>query len=477
MTSKGPGSAAEAGRVLLAEGGVYAIVEIAQQGLTLLMLPVFFFFLSVEDFGVITSAVVISQVTMFMSTLGLDFSLLRLYYVWKEDERGGLATGILYISLIWSLIVGVAVVAVLAGISRGEGHRLSLAVGAWAGLALGIRNIPLSVVRVTGAMRVYATAELVAAGTRAVLQLFLVWSGLGALGYMIGYASGPVVSTVLLLVATGTALKSRRPRWMLDRNVWSYTWRILPSLAFNRFLMVADRVALFGWSNLDGLGIYGAAARFSTSLKLLTGGFKMAIAPALSRTEPGGDDFGRVYASLSRLLLLTLLSAASGVMLAVWFIQFTPWADRWVEVERLVGVLVLAQILGGFGMLWQLGFYYSPRPQAVSYATAASAATLVASLLLLVPRLGVIGAAVAQVLAAGANLLVLARMSAREEGLFRAWGTLIGLTALFVPAVAGMWIVDAAGQLMLLLPTFLLYVSITTASLWKLRQPGTALAR
>ncbi len=461
-------------RVLLAEGGVYALVEVAQQGMTMLLLPAFFFFLTVEDFGVITTAVVVSQVTMFVSTMGLDFTLLRQYYVWTDDERPRLVSGVLYLATAWSVAVGACVSVATVRLFGSVDYRLALVLGAWAGFALGLRNIPLSVVRVKGEMKTYASAELGAAIGRGLSQLALIALGFGAAGYMTGYLLGPLLSAAVLLYSARSGFRWRHPRWRLTSQVWSYTWHVLPSLVFNRLFAIVDRLILFKWADFDSLGIYGAASRFSTSLKLLTGGFKLAIAPALSRAENGDADSASLYASLSRLLLLTMLSVGSALMVCVWFVQFTPWAGRWVEVERLVSVLLLAQFLGGFGLIWQMGFYYSSTPQAVSIANTVSAVALVAALLALVPSGGAMGAALAQAIAAAANLAALAALEAKMKGHIKSWHEMLGLTALFLPAIAGIWLIDARHQLYVLLPTFLFYGAITASSIRRFWQPAMA---
>lgn len=457
-------------RVLLTEGATYALVEVAQQGLNVLLLPVFFFFLSVEDFGVITTALVVSQFTMTISTMGLDFTLLRLYYIWRDADRAPLIAGIWCVSFLWSGIVALVVVIVFETVFAAADYRWPLILGAWAGLTLGLRSIPLSIVRVTGAMRTYAGAELGSAIGRAVCQLVLLWAGFRTVGYLIGYVLGPAVSTVALLWSIRASFAWRHAKWRLSRDVWSYTWRVLPSLAFARFIAVIDRVILFKWSNFDGLGIYGAASRFTTGVRLLTGGFKLAIAPAMSRAEGGQTDSRRLYSNLSRLMLLTMLSAGSGLMLCVWFVQFTPWAARWIEIERLVIVLLLAQFLGGLAVIWQLRFYYSPQPQTVSLATGVSAGALLISLLLLVPTAGVMGAAFAQVIASAASIGVLATIEARVDGNLKSRRELFALTALILPVIGAVWLISGARQLYVLIPTFVTYALILTSTIQRIRR-------
>jgi hypothetical protein len=80
------------------------------------------------------------------------------------------------------------------------------------------------------------------------------------------------------------------------------------------------------------------------------------------------------------------------------------------------------------------------------------------------------GAAAAQAIAAAANIAVLAAIEARDKGHLTSWRELIGLTALFVPTVIGMWVFDASDQLFVLLPTFVIYACVTAATLRRLWQ-------
>ena len=463
--------AAAAQRLVLTESGIYALVDVSQQIVTLLTLPVFFFFLSVEDFGVITGAVVVSQLTMFLSTVGLDFSLLRSYYVWPEEERVRLTSGIFLVTALWSLAIALLSVWVIDALSDSRTYRLPLILGAWSGLILGVRNVPLSVMRVRGMMRTYAGAEIGAAIGRGASQLVLVALGLGSVGYMVGYAVAPALSLLALLLTARSWLDWRHARWMLPRDLWLYTAKVLPSLIFTRFLAIVDRAILFKWSNLDSLGLYGAASRFSSSLKLFTGGFKMAIAPALSRTEADRAASAEVYSRLSRLLLLTMLCTGSALMLAAWCVQFTPWAASWVQMQRLVGVLLLAQFLGGIALIRQMGTYYSPRPHTASLAAGGSAVVLVAALFLMVPHYGAMGAAAAQIAGAAVNIVLLGALDTRgsEQG-GQSW-EFLWLTALFVPAIAAMWLVDGRYQLFVLLPTLAVYGAITASTVIRLWLP------
>jgi O-antigen/teichoic acid export membrane protein len=450
---------APAAGTLLSEGAVYALVDVAQQALALVALPVFFFFLTPADFGLITTSLVLTQVGLTLSTLGLDFSVMRLYFKWPAGDRSRLVAGVTLLSVLWSAALAAAAHLVLGYAAAGRAAYWTLSFGWWAGLALGLRGVPLSIVRVTGAMRAYATFVIGGALTQVLLQAALVSAGLGPAGYMLGYAAGALASAVVALFVVRHEYDWACAAWKLPRETIAFTARVLPSILFARAVAVSDRVVLARWSTQESLGLYGAASRFTTPIKFLSGGFKLALAPLLSREERAGS-IDLAFAGLAQFIVLGMLLIGALVALGSWFVQLTPWGANSHEMQRLVGLLLVAQLLSGLMFLGQVRLYYSPRPGSASIVAGINAVVLIGGLVLLVPRSGAIGAAVAEVLAGAAGLgsvMVLAFLATRR---LREWSTLLALVATFAPSVAVSWFLDRWGQLMVFLVSAIVYGAV-----------------
>lgn len=437
----------EAAKSLISEGISYAMVELVMQGFAILALPVVFLFLSAAEFGVVTWALVVSQVAMTLSTLGLDFSVMRFFYLWPAGERRAVVSGIFGWSFLWSAFLAVAAYAFLRLGLLDDRDRWPSLLGAWAGLSLGLRSIPLALLRVTGSLRSYALIVLSGGLLQALIQVFLVWQGFGSRGYMFGHAAASLATAILAAHMIGAHLGWRPSAWRLPSDVLSFTARVLPSNLLNRFLAVADRALLFRLHSLETLGVYGAASRAATPLKFLGGGLKMAMVPAMSRGEARGERPNELFLDLSRVLLVGILTVASLMALAVWFLQFTPWADRWLDVQRITSLLLLAQVFASLSFLGQLAFYYSSKPQAATVVGIASALVLVAGLFALVPKYGGFGAACAAVLSGLAGFVATAAVTFRQTGRLEPWPELFGLTALLLPCLAAAWFLGASGQL------------------------------
>lgn len=454
---------------LLSEGAIYALVDVVQQGLALVALPVFFFFLTPADFGLITTSLVLTQVGLTLSTLGLDFSVMRLYFKWPVADRGRIISGVTLLCVLWSGALGVGAHLTLGYVGAGKAAYWTMSFGWWAGLALGLRGVPLSIVRVTGAMRAYATFVLGGALIQVVLQLAFVSAGLGPAGYMLGYAAGALGSAVVALYAVRHEYAWARAAWKLPREMIVFTARVLPSILFARAVAVSDRVVLARWSTQETLGLYGAASRFTTPIKFLSGGFKLALAPLLSRQEHAGslDD---AFAGLAQFILLGMLLIGALVALGSWFVQLTPWGGDSREVQRLVGLLLVAQLLSGLMFLGQVRLYYSPRPGSASIVAGINAVVLLGGLMLLVPRTGATGAALAGVMAGAAGLasvIVLAFLATRR---LQEWSALLALLATFIPSVAASWVLERPGQLMVFLVSAAVYGAALVIHTRKLRR-------
>jgi O-antigen/teichoic acid export membrane protein len=455
------GSAAPAARTLVSEGARYALVDVAQQALALVSLPIFFFLLTPDDFGIITIALVLTQVSLTLSTLGLDFSVMRLYYTWPPAERGGILAGVTLFSVAWSLVLIAGAHVVLPLTAVGARAYWALSAGWWAGLALGVRGVPLSVVRVQGAMRTYAVFVLGGAVVQVVLQIALVAARFGPAGYMLGYALGAAASALVALYSIRREYTWAGPFWKLPRDTVSFTARVLPSILFARAVAVSDRVVLARWSSQTTLGVYGAASRFTTPIKFLSGGFKLALAPLMSRQEHSGT-LDAEFARLSRFLVLGMLLVGALVAAGTWLVQLTPWADTSRDMQRLVGLLLVAQFLSGLMFLGQVRLYYSTRPGSASVAAGINAAVLFGGLLWLVPRMGATGAALAGVISGAAGLVAVIALAYLATGRVREWYRLVLLLGTFLPCVAGAWLPQRSGQIAI----FLLSASAYAAALF-----------
>jgi O-antigen/teichoic acid export membrane protein len=457
-------------RTLFADGAVYAGVEVIQQTLGFISLPIFLFYLSTADFGAVTWGITASNLTTAIATLGLEFSVLRLYWKWAADDRERIAARACAVSLVWSLMSGAAMTAgvwVLAPIWL----RAPLIWAIWAGAALGVRSIALSVFRVRGPLARYAPIVIAGSLLPVVAGFALVVAGWKATGYLAGYAVGAIVTALV-------AMRDLRPwsggGFALPAELVTYTIHTFPANFINRTIAIADRLVLGTFGSIDALGLYGAAARLTTPVRFMSSIFRMALAPSLSKTEAHGDvagTVGRLALTITALMLLV----GTLVAIAGWFLRFTPWVASESTLQRLVMVLLMTEFLSALSSLGLLHLYYSDTPRRASIAAAVGGALVIALLLALIPRYGIFGAAGARLSAAAGGLIAVYLLAGRTAAI-RHRTQLLPMLVSFVPLVVATYLLGAGAQLAVFGAMAALYAVITArvlAPIWRNPLPAT----
>jgi O-antigen/teichoic acid export membrane protein len=386
---------------LLAEGIGYTVVDALQQAVALAATPFLLLLIDPAEFGAVTWGLVWMQVALAGGTLGLDFALLRHYERIPAAERAGASVRVLTMSTACVVVCAVIIAAADAVVDAEPLTSHMIWSGAAIGLLLAVRGVPLAVLRARREVRRYGMLMLGGALLQAAGQIAGAVVRPDAVGYMTGYAAATGAGLIWALALTRREFAwPEFGRWP-DASLVRYAMAVLPSALFNRVTASADRFALFQVQDLATLGAYGLAGRLSLPLKMLSGGFRTALAPALGRTEDRPDELAAVLLSFGGFVTRLLVGGSALLLLGLELLAFTPWRGATAaEVEALLAVLLVAQAAGAHAALLQTAVYYSPRPGRAGWAGGVSAAVLLGDIVWLVPRHGAMGAAYAQVLAA-----------------------------------------------------------------------------
>lgn len=267
----------------------------------------------------------------------------------------------------------------------------------------------------------------------------------------------PIASAVLLVLAYRNSVNHGAVwrfdlRWSVLRGTWVRTAHFAGSETLNQFYARTDLLMIAYFLGQEQVGLYATDIKFVevgiVPLTLLG----TAVYPLLS-TLAGGP---RATYSLAARDLCRMQLALSG-WLAVAIVLLIPllivplFGERFAPAIGLLpwfGLLALAK--GGEVALYRL--LYSVHRQAVYFRSLAVGVTVIAILnILLVPRLGVLGAVQAAVLSTFCVVLICAAGLSR----FLAWRTFVALAA------------RSAGALALVAGIDFLAASVGTAPPWR----------
>lgn len=256
-----------------------------------------------------------------------------------------------------------------------------------------LRSFLAHILRAEGRFGVFALQQSFCALLTALLQVFfLTATSLGATGYLLGIVLGDLISfLVLLFYFWGHQGKGGHPDRALYGKMLRFSLPLMPAALLWWGMGAMEKYFLLYYHGEASMGLYAVAGRFPALISFAAGIFMEVWHYAALQGEKGeeGALFGRIYA-----LVLPLVITA-GAMVSVFspFLIKGVLAASYGEATRAVGLLSLGAVCGGLASF--LDSVYSLRLSSVYSMLTALAATVCNFVLcfLLVPRFGIVGAA------------------------------------------------------------------------------------
>lgn len=425
---------------LLRQGGIYALGNVALKasGLLLAVLYLNPAYLSVEAFGYFSILFVTAQLGIYLAGLGLGTGLMK----FLADPAYARAHAALPFTTL----------AATVGAALGAGGLLAAAARPLAVLMLddagqtglvyllavyvamkGVGAVPLMVLRVQERAGWYVAALLaevvVLIGAAYALMVVLGW---GLTGLMAAYALAASVSAAVL-----TAVLLLRVPWRFEARLLGPLVRfggplVLASVA-GWFLHAGDRYLLKWLADPATVGLYEWAARLAGVLNmLLVQSFNLAF--TVIGLKALGEHRGDV--AIHRRTLRHFLALAGGAALALALLahdltRLLPAAAAYLRADGLVLLLALGFVCYGLYYVLINVAYAGARTGAVSLNVLAAAVLNAGLNVVLIPILGVYGAAAATLLAYLALAVGAAHVARREAAALRfPWLRVLGVLAL-----------------------------------------------
>lgn len=391
------------GRRLVSESAVYGLGGIANQALTVILVPIYARVLGESGMGVVAVINATLSLSQLVATLALPQAFFRAYL--KQAETGAERRAILAGSFGLRLAVSLAFLALysvasvpLTGLLFGDAADLPLLLLIGPIVFLDSLNlVPLSFLRAERQPRAYAIISFGRAVIGSVLIIgFVVGLDMGPLGVVLGS-----VVSALISATVGMAVYLRRtgigPSWnpALSRSMLAFCLPLVPAALASWGLNLADRYVLNAYHGLEELGVYATG---------YTGGLvinALAIAPftlawgaaywEIARSDDAPLVFRRV------LTLFTVAASGAALLLAAIGtdairLLLTPGFD---DARYIVPFSAFGMVLYGVYTIVATGLNLTSRTGWLPVTVGTAAAANLALNLLLVPGMGMIGAGIA----------------------------------------------------------------------------------
>jgi O-antigen/teichoic acid export membrane protein len=385
---------------LARHSAIYGLGGLVSRILATLLLPLYTHYLPPNAYGRVEIVTAATAVLAIVLQLGIASAFFRFYFDAKEPPAKltvirtsfwftmGMSTLGLALGLIFAAPIGHWI---------GLGHDPNLvragAVGLWA--QTNYQQLT-ALFRVEERSTAYAIASvanvLITVAAMVVFVAVLHW---GSIGLVVGNFTGTLVIYSVLLVYRSEQLGREFDRALL-RRMQKFGMPLVPSALALWTINFVDREFVSWYKGNAEVGVYSAALKISTVITFVMIAFRTAW-PAFAYSIEDDREARRTYAYVLT-YLLALMSWVSLAMaaLAPWVVELLT-NPRYQRAEKGVGLLVFAETLYAGYVVLAIGSGRARRTQLNWVVTGIGAAANVGLNFWLIPRWGMVGAAVSQV--------------------------------------------------------------------------------
>ena len=385
---------------------IYGLGGIVLRLFSFVTLPIFTRIFSPADYGIIETVGAVTSVIILFATLGLDSASQRSYFDYRPDqqiERRAVLSTTFWTLLGWSgglAFLSVVVSGIFAPRLLGNpSYALLLGIAAVGMPVTVIGNFFRDILRLWHQPVRYALFAIVDALLTVGWTLYLVAVlGWGLPGNYIGPLVGGLIALgigySLVHDAIHLAFNRRELRAML-----AYGLPLVPVAVSTWVLQLADRFFLLRYVSPSELGLYGLGVRLSNLLLLGVTAFGVAWPPFMLELY-NRDPLQERQVRARALTYVTFVLSLGALCLSVFAREFflTVTAPSFMNAYKVVGLLSGSIVVIGMNAVVMSGITLSRQTHYFARYTILSALINVLLNFLLIPPLGMIGAALATLL-------------------------------------------------------------------------------
>ncbi len=423
---------------------LYTLSTILTRGISFILLPIYTRTLSPEEFGLLDYLAALWSIAAIVLTLEIMQGLARHIPEHIEDQqkkRDYASTCLSFVLGAYSIMLALvyALSTELASLlldAPGKADLLKLA--GWSYWVAGMLGVLHGQLRWELKAATSAFLSLLAALlTVAFTFVFVVWMRWGLRGALLAQVAGGLLTLLPSLYVTRTSFGLYFDGPSL-RRMLAYSVPLIPSSLAVIVALYVDRIVLKELAGLSGVGIYAVGRKISLVVTLALVGFRSALTPliyanhALASTPGELAQIFRVFCLAASAMTLVLSVFAREI---VGLVSATPYQEAAAVVPLLIFSVLLSNMY-----IFAPGLDIGRRTGFISLINIGVAALNLALNNLLIPQLGIPGAAWSALTASCAGFAVYMYASQRIYPVPHDW---IRAAKLLVIVLAGMGLVRA----------------------------------
>lgn len=407
--------------------GIYTLGNLVPQSVNVLLLPVFTRYLTTTEYGILTYTTALNVFLFVIGSLSIHSYVLRHYFDCKteEDKRRLFGTVFVFLVVYNLILVGIEMALLPLGFNY---FGIQVPFEPYVKIALLNNAIEVMTILPQVYFRVRQEAGRFVAMTLTPsllgmgLSLYLVvYQGMGVLGRYYGLLGVNLVMLVIYLIVTvRISHLSFNPRQLKQALLFSLP--LLPAAFFSNLTNMSDRFIMERYVPLPQMGVYAIGFTVGYGLSLLTNAIYKTIEPEIYRMAAESRFMDRIV-ELKRYLILSFLAVGCTMIALSKEAVALLAAPTFRESYRIVALVAVAMVIQGMVMPVICYLMATYQTRYVPIVDFMGAATSILSNFILIPRLGIYGAAatliVSSLVILGSYTFITQRVTGIRWGLAR----------------------------------------------------------
>lgn len=391
---------------------IYTIGRILPQAAGFILLPLYSEYLSLEQYGIVESMLVLSAVLSIIFSMATERSLFRLYYDYKNNEEKKRLVGNITLLIITSGIILLLLVFTCQNIVTKIYSEIdfypyfvyAILMAYFASFSF----IPQTLFQVQEKAMSFSIISILAFFTGVGFILyFIIIEKQGAIGLLKGKMMGSIAMLpIYLYIIKKNAIFSFSKKYI--KNILTFSLPMLPTLLTAWVVNMSNRIFIEQYFSLEEVGLFSVAFKITSVITIFLGALFTAYNPMFYRLaneknrEKAKDKLSKSHN------LLAFIIVSSGFLLAMFSKELVVLFlnERYRQAALYIPILVLSVIFVQLGGLYNLMIYQNKKSNTIMYISIVGALFSIGLNFAIVPRWGAYGAAWVNVLTSAIIMLL-----------------------------------------------------------------------
>jgi O-antigen/teichoic acid export membrane protein len=390
---------------ILKHSFVYGISNVAQKASGVILLPLFTYYLSVEEYGrygllFITTVILSQSLVLGQSSSVIRYNNLVDYKDKKKSIFFTLTTIVLIVTIIFVIISELYLNQISSWFGSSADFKLPIKVCIYIVAVVTLNNVLLGKVRADERSVLYTVSGLI----KIIVQIgftvyFLVFLKMGLVGVLLGQLSGEI-STILVVVPSLLKEIEYKFEKSIIKDSLSFGFPLVFSAVAINLLNGSDRYIIKFLIGEKVLGLYELGYRVGGIINMMMIiPFNLSLLPIaykVYQTEGDKDYYKKLKTYLAFLLIWAGLALS---LFSKEIVELFALNSSYYSAYQVVPYIILAYILYGISTISSLGMFLSGKNFYMAIITMLCAGINIGLNFWLIPQFGIIAAAINTVIA------------------------------------------------------------------------------